>query len=160
MSQLLVHEDVRGQRPKDCDSPQLHPLLREHAVGEPLARPNDKFGSRQTLARDVGINRLLTSLKRLKATHVHRFARAELADDHSHFSVARSSGECAVRGVAVEVDELAQNLIKIRSGTVGVAERAYHIRQLREIRLRHCYPYPLWFSARPNKAWGFQVLHS
>jgi hypothetical protein len=115
LPELGTAQQVRGQRPHDRALPDLHPLLDQDAVREPLARLHDDLGLRQALLRHVGVDRVLMRLEILKAPQVDRLARAELAHDDPDLGVVGPRGEVAVGRIAAEVDELAEDVLDVGS---------------------------------------------
>jgi hypothetical protein len=107
LAQLGTTQDVRGDRPHDGAFPDLHPLLDQDAVREPLARLHHDFGLRQALLRRIGVDGVLMDLEILKTAQVDRLAGAELPHDDPHHGVVGAGRQVAVRRIAAEVDELA-----------------------------------------------------
>ena len=59
LTQLGPVQQVRDQRPHDRAIPDLHPLLDQDTVREPLARLHHYFGLRQALLRRSRVNGVL-----------------------------------------------------------------------------------------------------
>ena len=115
LTQLGTAQQVRGQRPHDRTLPDLHPLLDQHTVREPLARLHHDFGLRQALLRRIGVDGILMGLEILKTPQVDRLARPELAHDDPHHGVVRTRREVAIRRIAAKVDELADHILDVGS---------------------------------------------
>ena len=115
LAQLGTAQQVRGQRPHDRALPDLHPLLDQDAVREPLARLHHDFGLRQALLRHIGVDGVLMGLEILKTPQVDRLARPELPHDDPHHGVVGAGREVAIRRIAAEVDELADHILDVGS---------------------------------------------
>ena len=115
LTQLGTTQQVRGQRPHDRALPDLHPLLDQDTVGEPLARLHHDFGLRQALLRHIGVDGVLVCLEILKTPQVDRLASPELPHDDPHHGVVRPGREVAIRRIAAEVDELADHILDVGS---------------------------------------------
>ena len=61
----------------------------------------------------VSVHRFLLRLERLKTTHVDRLASSQLPDDDPDLRVVGPGRERTIRRVTIEVDELAQHLLKV-----------------------------------------------
>ena len=115
LTQLGTVQQVRGQRPHDRSLPDLHPLLDQDTVREPLARLHHHFGLRQALLRHVGVNGVLTGLEILKTPQVDRLACPQLPHDDPHHGVVGAGREVAEGRIAAEVDELADHVVDVGS---------------------------------------------
>ncbi len=127
--ELLVGEQVRGQRAQDRPVPHPHPFLGEKPFREPRAGLDDRLGRRGILLGVDGVDRLLVRLEGAETSQVDGLSRAEPSDDHAGRRVVGRRRERPERRVAVEVDEVAQDVLDRCSGTVRVAERACPVRQ-------------------------------
>ena len=115
LTQLGTAQHVRGQRPHDRALPDLHPLLDQDTVREPLARLHHDFGLRQALLRHIGVDGVLMCLEILKTPQVDRLASPELPHDDPHHGVVGTGREVAIRRIAAEVDELADHILDVGS---------------------------------------------
>ncbi len=115
LAQLGTAQQVRGQRPHDRAVPDLHPLLDQDTVREPLARLHHNLGLRQALLRHIGVDGILMCLEILKTPQVDRLASPELPHDDPHHGVVGTGREVTIRRIAAEVDELADHILDVRS---------------------------------------------
>ncbi len=113
LTQFGAAQQVRGQRPHDGALPDLHPLLDQDTIGEPLARLDDDFRLGQALLRQVGVDGILVGLEVLEPPQVDRLAGAQLADDDPDLGIARPGREVAVGQIAAEVHEFADHIFDV-----------------------------------------------
>ena len=125
--QLRAAQQVRGQRPHDRPFPDLHPLLHQDQVREPLARLHDDLGPGQALLRHIGIDRILMSLEILQPPQVHRLARAQLAHDDPHHRVISPGRQVTISRITAEIDELADQILDIGPRPIRVPERPHRV---------------------------------